>query len=315
MTSAPLPTSPQQLSDTVRRVAISGASGFLGSALADHLRGLGISVQRLRRVARTQPPDIAWDPTTGRIDVDGLDGVDAVVNLAGESLARRWTSQRKRSIRDSRVVGTTALARALATLPRPPRVFLSGSAIGIYGERGNEELDEESDVGTGFLADVVTAWEQATEPAAITGIHVALLRTGLVLSPQGGALKRMVLPFALGLGGRIASGEQWMSWIGLRDWVRAVLFLMRSTRASGPVNLVAPNPVRNATFVDTLAAALHRPALVPLPSAAVSLLFGEMGRATLLVSQRVLPRRLADCGFDFEQPSLAGALRAEGVGV
>ena len=294
------------------RVAITGSSGFLGSALAVQLRAVGFAVHRVRRASRAAPPDIAWNPEAGVIDGAGLDGVDAVVNLAGAPLAQRWTSAHKQRIRDSRVHGTTLLARTLAGLRRPPRVFLSGSAIGVYGDRGNEELDERSSRGSGFLADVAAAWEDATEPARKEGIRVVLLRTGLVMSPGGGPLAKMLLPYKLGLGGRVGSGSQWMSWIALTDWVRATLFLLRvADGLTGPVNLVAPAPVTNEIFGQTLASVLHRPAVVPLPSLAVELLFGEMGGATLLAGQRVRPRQLLEAGFTFAEPSLEGALRHE----
>jgi uncharacterized protein (TIGR01777 family) len=235
------------------------------------------------------------------------------VNLAGEPLARRWTARRKREIRDSRVLGTALLSHALAELARPPRALISASAIGYYGDRGDEELDEGSAAGTDFLASVAREWEAATDSAVQAGIRVALLRTGVVLNPAGGALAKMLRPFKLGVAGRIGSGAQWMSWIGRQDWVRAVRFLIDSDKVSGPVNIVAPNPVPNSVFVKTLARVLGRPALVPVPATAISLLFGEMGRATLLSSQRIHPRRLVECGFDFTSPTLEAALRAEGV--
>jgi hypothetical protein len=294
-----------------RRIAISGASGFLGTALAARLQRESKTIQRLRRAERgAPPPDIAWRPDAGRIDIAALDGVDAVINLSGEQIARRWTPKHKRAIRDSRVDSTTLLARSIAGLPHPPRVFVSGSAIGIYGDRGDEELDEESRLGTDFLAEIAEAWEHSTEPARAAGIRVVLIRTGIVLNPHGGALARMILPFKLGLGGKIGSGSQWMSWIGLEDWLSAVEFAL-DAGVSGPMNLVAPNPVQNAEFAKTLARVLRRPALVPVPAATINLIFGEMGRATLLASQRIHPRRLTEAGFEFAHPTLEQALRAE----
>ena len=294
-----------------RRLAITGASGFLGQALAGALHSAGSTVHRVRRAAHVSAPDIAWDPASGRIDGARFEGVDAVVHLAGESLARRWTPKRKRLIRESRVAGTQLLVRALTELRDSPKVLLSGSAIGFYGQRGDEELDEASEPGDDFLAEVTEEWERAAVPARAAGIRVVLLRTGIVLNPGGGALRKMLLPFKLGLGGRIGSGRQWMSWIALSDWVRAVVFLLGHAAIDGPVNLVAPNPVRNEEFVKTLGHVLHRPTVIPLPSMAVSLLFGEMGRATLLASQRVHPRRLTAAGFVFESPTLQAALQAE----
>ena len=293
-----------------RRIAISGASGFLGTALAGRLKRESTTIHRLRRAERAAPPDIAWRPDARWIDTAALDGVDAVINLAGEQIARRWTPERKRAIRDSRVDSTTLLSRSIAGMPHPPRVFVSGSAIGIYGNRGDDELDEESELGTDFLAETAEAWERCTEPARAAGIRVVLVRTGIVLSPEGGALAKMILPFKLGLGGKIGSGCQWMSWIGLDDWLSAMEFVLVAG-VSGPMNLVAPNPVPNAEFARTLARVLGRPALVPVPAVAISLILGEMGRATLLASQRTYPRRLTEAGFEFAHSTLEQALRAE----
>lgn len=293
-----------------RRVIIGGASGFLGSALSARLRRERITIQRLRRGAQVAPPDIAWRPAEGEVDAVSLDGAHAIVNLAGAPIARRWTPRRKREILESRVDSTALLARALAQLAHPPSVFISGSAIGIYGDRGDEELDEASAHGTGFLAQTTSAWENATAAARDAGIRVVLIRTGIVLSPRGGALAKLLLPFKLGVGGRIGLGTQWMSWIALEDWVSAVTFALDAD-VSGPLNLVAPNPVPNAEFATTLARVLGRPALLPIPERAIDVLFGEMGRATLLASQRVHPRRLIESGFGFSFPTLEQALRNE----
>ena len=292
------------------RIAISGASGFLGSALTARLEREHITIQRLRRAERVPPPDIAWQPDTGQIDVASLDGVNAVINLSGEQVGQRWTAKRKRGIRDSRIDSTTLLARSIAELPHPPEVFVSGSAIGIYGNRGDEELDEDSQVGSDFLAEVAEAWEHSTEPARAAGVRIVLIRTGVVLSPNGGALARMLPIFKLGLGGKIGSGAQWMSWIGLTDWLSAVELAL-ATEISGPTNLVAPNPVTNAEFARTLGRVVGRPALVPVPELAINMIFGEMGSATLLASQRIHPRRLIEAGFEFAHPTLEQALRAE----
>lgn len=293
------------------RVAITGASGFLGTALAAQLARDGVEVARVRRGSRVAPPDIAWDPASGAIATASLEGLDAIVNLAGEPIARRWTEQRKRAIVESRVQGTALLARTIGTLQNPPRVFLSGSAIGFYGDRGDEELDESSAPGSDFLARTAMAWEEATEPARAAGSRVTLIRTGIVLGSGGGVLRKLLLPFKLGGGGPIGSGRQWMSWIGLADWVGAARFLLATDGLEGPINLVAPNPVPNLVFARTLARVLGRPALARIPGWAVELGFGEMGRTTLLGSQRVHPRRLTSAGYEFQCPTLEQSLRAE----
>jgi hypothetical protein len=239
-----------------------------------------------------------------------LDGAEVVINLAGAPIAQRWTERHKRVIVDSRIKATALLARSIAELRAPPGVFVSGSAIGIYGDRGDEELDESSSPGSDFLARTAMAWEEATEPARLAGIRVVLIRTGVVLNPLGGALGKLLLPYKLGLGGRVGSGLQWMSWIGLEDWVNAVVFML-TANLSGPVNLVAPNPVPNAEFATTLGRVLARPALIPVPNTAINMLFGEMGRSTLLASQRVHPRRLIESGYEFSYPTLEQALRRE----
>jgi len=292
----------------VTRVAISGATGFLGTALVKSLRDARVTVHRLRRGSSATAPDVAWDPGRGTIDVAALEGVDVVVNLAGEPLAQRWSPERKDRIRASRLTATTLLVRTIASLRKPPRVFVSGSAVGYYGNRGDQELDEGSSAGSDFLATVAEDWEHAAEPVCRSGVRLVLVRTGLVLGAEGGALAKMLLPFRLGLGGRIGRGTQWMSWIALADWVHAVRFLFSAETVSGPVNLVAPNPVQNMVFADTLARVLARRAILPLPEVAIDLLFGEMGRATLLASQRVRPRRLLESGFEFEVTVLRDAL-------
>ena len=302
---------PETEAAATRRVAITGASGLLGSALASRLRQQGITVHRIKRGATAAAPDLAWSSSTGILDPSALDGVEAIVNLAGEPIAQRWSEKRKAAIRQSRLTTTALLVDAIAKLRRPPRVLLSGSAVGFYGSRGDEELDEESGPGSDFLADVAVAWERAADFARQAGTRVVLLRTGIVLSPSGGALRKMLMPFKFGLGGRIGSGRQWMSWIALDDWVRAAEFLLSTDAVNGPVNLVAPSPVPNAEFTTTLARVLSRPTLGIVPERAVDLLFGEMGRATLLASQRVHPRRLVGVGFEFAHPTLEQALRAE----
>jgi len=293
-------------------VAISGATGLIGSALVARLRARNVRVRRLVRTARPESPDdIVWDPMRGVLAPNDLEGVDAVVHLAGEPLAHRWTSERKRAIRESRVRGTELVARTIAALERKPRVLLSGSAIGIYGDRRDEPLDEASALGSDFLAGVAREWEAASVAAADAGVRVALLRTGIVLSPNGGALERLLLPFRMGVGGPIGSGRQWMSWISLDDHLRAMEHALATTGLHGAVNLVSPNPVTNAEFASTLGRVLSRPALVPVPAFALELAYGEMARATILAGQRVLPRALLRTGFQFTHPTLEQALRFE----
>jgi uncharacterized protein (TIGR01777 family) len=284
------------------QVLVSGSTGLVGSALVVALEGAGHSVIRL--VRRT--------PAAHEIRLDsGLPaGFDAVVHLAGESIAGRWTAAKKVAIRDSRVPGTSMLATALARTGRPPKVMVCASAIGIYGDRGDEVLREESAHRSDFLAQVAQQWEAATEPAARAGIRVVSLRIGVVLSPRGGALGRMLLPFRMGAGGRIGSGRQWMSWITLDDVVGVIQHALATDSLRGPVNTVAPNPVTNAEFTRALGQMLHRPAIFPLPAFMVRLMFGEMGEALLLGSQRVDCGKLMASGFRFRHPELKPALEA-----
>ena len=268
-------------------------------------------MRRLVRGSRADADDVQWDPMRGALAPDALDGVDAVVHLAGENLAQRWTSEHKRAILESRVRGTELLARTIAGMVRPPRVLVSGSAVGFYGDRGDEPLDEESSTGADFLAGVVREWEGATRAAADAGVRVVRIRSGVVLSPKGGALERLLTPFRLGVGGPIGSGRQWMSWISLHDHVSAMLHTIATETLSGPVNLVSPNPVTNAEFAETLGRVLSRPAIVPVPSFALELMYGEMARATILSGQRVLPKALLRSGFQFAHPTLEQALRFE----
>jgi len=293
-------------------VAVSGSMGLIGSALVERLRARGVRVRQLvRRTRGAGRDDIVWDPMSGLLSADDLAGVDAVVHLAGEPIAQRWTAPRKRAIRESRVRGTELLARTIAAMPRKPRVLLSGSAIGFYGDRGDERVDEESPSGNDFLAGVVREWEGATRAAEDAGVRVVLLRTGIVLSPHGGALAKLLLPFRMGVGGPIGGGRQWMSWISLHDHVRAVEHALQATTLAGAVNLVAPNTVTNAEFANTLGRVLMRPALVPVPAMAVELLYGEMARATILSGQRVLPKALVRSDFAHAHPTLEQALRFE----
>lgn len=299
-------------------ILLSGASGFIGSHLAKSLAADGHKVVHLARAGSGTAPAVArtvsWDPEAGRVDREALARarVDAVVNLAGEPIAQRWTPSRRRRIRESRVRGTTALAEALAALPVKPGVFVSGSAIGYYGaRRGDEVLDEGAAPGSDFLAQTARDWENATEPASNAGIRVVTTRTGLVVGNHGGVLEPMLLPFRLGLGGRMGSGQQWMSWIALDDMVRALRFLVDTPAMRGPVNLVAPEPVRNAEFTKALGRVLGRPAILPVPVFALELLFGTMADNTILASQRVASKKLAGAGFTFRHPRLEEALRFE----
>ena len=291
-------------------IVISGSSGLLGSAVTRSLERQGHTVRRLvRRPARTVD-EISWDPEHDTIDATRFDGVTAVINFAGENLAQRWTTSVKRRIRESRVASTRLLVRTITALNPKPSVFLSGSAIGVYGDRGDDILEETSSLGTDFLASVCQDWEAATAPAADAGIRVLALRTGLVLARDRGVLAKFLLPFRLGIGGRLASGDQWMSWIALADYVEAIAFLIRHESFAGPVNLTAPTPVTNAEFARTLGLVLRRPAIIPVPRFALKLAMGEMIESTALASQRVRPRRLLENAFDFRSPTLEAALRS-----
>lgn len=293
-------------------VAVTGATGMIGSALVARLRAQGHVVRRLVRASRSaEQDDIVWDPSHGVLDAQKLEGTDAVVHLAGEPIARRWTPERRRSIRDSRVKGTELLARGIASLTVKPRVMLSGSAIGFYGDRGDAPTDETTPHGSGFLSQVVQEWEAATAPASDAGIRVVLLRSGVVLSARGGALEKLLPPFRLGVGGPIGSGRQWMSWISLEDELRAIEFALFDDDLHGPVNLTAPTPVRNAEFASTLGRVLARPAVVPVPAFALELMYGEMARETILAGQQVAPGALMSAGFEFRHPTLEQGLRGE----
>jgi len=290
------------------RVAISGASGMVGSALSAFLRTGGHEVVPL--VRSDAQGGVRWDPREGEIDAGALEGVDAVIHLAGAPVAdKRWSDARKALIRDSRVDGTRVLSEALAGLAQKPRVLISASAIGYYGDAGADEVDEGSPPGEGFLADVCRDWEAATAAAEAAGIRVVHLRIGVVLSPRGGALGKLLLPFRLGVGGRIGRGKQWMSWIALDDLVGILHALLYADEVEGPVNAVAPNPVTNREFTRTLGRVLRRPTILPVPAFAIRAAFGAMGEETILASARVAPRRLVETGFDFRHPDLEGALR------
>jgi uncharacterized protein len=293
-------------------VGITGASGLIGSALTARLTAEGhTTTPFVRRDPRAG--EIGWNPASGELDPNNLTSLDAIVHLAGAGIGdHRWTDEYKRTLLDSRVDGTTLLAETLAQLgPDGPRVLLSGSAVGFYGDRGDEVVDEHSEAGDGFLTEICVAWEGATTAAASAGVRVAHLRTGIVLSKQGGALKKMLPLFRFGVGGRFGSGEQWMSWISITDHVRAVQHLLTAD-IEGPVNLTAPNPVRNHEFAATLATVLHRPAFLPVPAFGPKLLLGsELADTLLFDGQRVDPAVLrADANFAFDHPDLESALRA-----
>jgi uncharacterized protein (TIGR01777 family) len=291
------------------KVLVTGSSGLIGSAVVENLIAGGHSVIRLVRRAPGQN-EIHWDPAAGTIDAAGLEGLDAVVHLAGENVAQgRWTQEKKKRIRDSRVEGTRILCNALSGLVQPPRVLVAASAIGYYGARGDEVLTEESPPGSGFLSDVCRQWEAATAPAAQRGIRVVNLRIGIVLSSKGGALAKMLLPFKLGVGGRVGSGKQYMSWIALDDVVGAIDHAIANDSLSGPVNAVAPNPVTNYEFTKALGKVLEKPTLFPMPAFAAHLALGEIADELLLASTRVEPRRLLATGYKFLFPELEGALR------
>ena len=285
------------------KVAISGASGLIGSALVPSLRSSGHEVLRLVRSQAMERDEIRWDPASGELDASRLEGVEGFVNLSGENLAKRWTDGRKRAILDSRVSSTELLARTAAALDPKPSVLVVASAVGVYGDRGDEILTEESATGEGFLADVVRAWEASADPAREAGIRVVHLRQGIVLSKNGGALKPMLLPFKLGVGGRVGSGKQWWSWIGMDDLIAAYAHVLEGDLA-GVVNATAPNPATNEQFTKALGTALRRPTVIPVPAFAARALFGEMGDTMLLRGQRVLPARLVEAGFDFSMPTI-----------
>ena len=289
------------------RTVIAGSTGFIGRALGELLRAEGHQITPLvRRTAGAG--EIAWNPDKGEIDGPALEGIDVVINLAGESITGRWTREKKQRIRDSRLNGTRLLASALSKLASPPRTFLCASAVGIYGDRGDETLTESSAAGTGFLAELGTEWEREANRAAESGIRVVNLRFGVVLDREGGALEAMLRPFRLGVGGVLGSGRQYMSWITREDTARAIAHTLRS-ELSGPVNIVAPAPSTNRDFTRSLAAAVRRPAIIPVPGFALRALFGEMADEALLSSARVIPQALLADRFEFKHPDLATALQ------
>jgi uncharacterized protein (TIGR01777 family) len=291
--------------------AVSGSSGLIGSALTAALAADGHTIRRMvRREPAPGSGEIFYDPLSGSIEAEKLEGLDGLIHLAGENVAAgRWTRARKARIRESRVKGTRLIAKSLAGLRQPPELLLNASAIGFYGDRGDDELDESSEPGEGFLPSVCLEWERETEPARLAGIRVAMLRIGVVLASEGGALRRMLTPFRLGLGGRLGDGRQFVSWIALADLIRAMLFIIARPELEGAVNGVAPSPVRNAEMTRVLARLLGRPALFPAPAPLLRLALGEMAEGMILASGRVLPNRLLNAGFSFEYPDLESALR------
>ena len=293
------------------KIMISGATGLVGSELRALLQAGGHEVSRLvREYSAVDGGDIFWDPAAGELDAAGLDGVEAVVHLAGENIAAgRWNNARKKRIRESRVDGTRLLCARLVEMPTPPKVLICASAIGYYGDRGDDVLTEESGAGEGFLPDVCREWEAASAAAADAGIRVVRLRIGIVLSPKGGALKKMLGPFKMGAGGKIGSGRQYMSWISIDDLARAVVHCIENESISGAVNAVAPGAVTNKVFTRTLGRVLRRPTMFPLPAFAARAVFGEMAEALLLCSSKVVPKVLAESGFEFSHAELEGALR------
>lgn len=296
------------------KILISGASGLVGSAATRVLRAEGNSVAQLVRPGRgrsQQPADVAWDPAKRQIDAAALEGFDAVIHLSGASIADgRWTEARKAELRSSRIESTRVLVDALAKLNRKPRVLVAASAVGFYGDGGDEILTEGSAPGTGFLADLSREWEAESMRAHSLGIRTVLLRSGVILDPRAGALPQMLRPFRFGAGGRYGSGKQWVSWIALEDEVAIIRAALADDRYAGPLNATAPDPVRNEEMTRVIAATLHRPAIFPAPAFALRLVLGEMADALLLASQRAVPERLLNLGFRFELPDFAQALRA-----
>ena len=292
------------------RIAVTGSTGLIGSVLVSHLRAAGHETVSLVRRTPASPAEVQWDPARGQLNAKDLDGVNAVVHLAGAGIGdKRWSESYKREILESSTKSTELLAQRITEVENKPSVFLSGSAIGIYGPRGDEELSENATHGSTFLADVCERWESATGPAQAAGIRTAHLRTGIVLSTQGGALKKQLPLFKLGLGGRFAKGDQWQSWISITDEVRAITHLLTSS-LEGPVNLTAPEPVTNGEFTRILASVVKRPALLPIPSFGPKLLLGgELADALLFTGQRVVPTALIRDGFAFTHSTLESALR------
>jgi hypothetical protein len=293
-----------------RNVVVAGASGLIGRALVPFLRTQGHTVRRLVRHAPRAADEIFWNPAAGELDPAALEGADTVINLSGENVgASRWTAARREAILRSRVDATKTLVLALKERRERPEVFVSASAVGYYGERGDEVLEETAPIGHGFLPEVCLAWETHAEGAARLGVRTPLMRLGVVLTPAGGALAKLLPFFRAGLGGRAGSGRQWLSWISLDDAVGAIGHAVSDGRCAGPVNTVAPEPVTNAEFAATLARVLRRPAVLPVPAAVLRAALGQMADETLLASTRAVPARLRALGYEFRHPALEAALR------
>lgn len=292
------------------KILVTGSTGLVGSVLIPKLRNSGHEIIRaVRRPTDTQG-EVFWNPQSGDVDAARLPGIDAAISLAGENIFGRWTDEKKKAIRDSRVVGTRLLSETMARLDPKPRVLIIASAIGFYGNRGDEIMTEDSSPGTGFLVEVCRETEAATQPASDSGIRVVKLRIGVVLSSKGGALAKMLTPFKLGLGGRIGSGEHFMSWIAMDDVIGIIEHALENDQLVGPVNTVAPNPVTNLEFTKTLGKVISRPTIFPAPAFGLELVFGkEMAEETLLSSTRVEPKRLEASGYTFKYPTLEGALK------
>ncbi len=292
------------------KILLAGSHGLVGTALTGSLKLDGHEVSRLVRYTPHSESEIEWSPERFSISIGRLEGFDAVINLAGESIAEgRWTDEKKKRIRDSRINGSKLLADVLSGLAKPPAAFICASAIGYYGNRGDELLKEDSEPGNDFLANVCVDWEEATRKASESGIRVVNTRFGVILDTNGGALAKMLPPFRMGVGGKIGDGKQWMSWISLADVIGGLRFVLQNDAVHGPVNFVAPNPVTNAEFTKALGHALHRPTIFPIPAFGVRLMFGEMGEALLLGSQRVEPTVLRQAGYAFKHTELSDALR------
>ncbi len=292
------------------KILITGASGLIGTALQKSFAEKGFEMLLAARSKPKKSSEIQWDTEKGFADEDlpRLDALDAIVHLAGENIAGRWTDEKKRRLMESRVDGTKNIVETIGKLKNKPKVLINASAIGVYGDRADEILTETSAAGDSFLAEIGKNWEAEAVKAENFGVRVVRLRIGIVLAKDGGALAQMITPFKFGLGGTIGSGKQWMSWIALEDVVRIVNFALENENLSGAINVVAPNPATNEEFTDTLGATLHRPTFLPLPAFAVNLAFGEMGNALLLDSTRVVPKRLEEAGFKFDFPDLKAAL-------